>query len=351
MAAAKPRTGSARVTPTGKVAVRRRGVTASKPFSDRGQISAMQRARLLSAAVPVVDELGWSGVSVADIATRARVSRRTFYDLFANREECLLAALEDAVARVERDLGVAVGGESSWVERVRKGLWRILCFLDRDQVLARVCLVQSACGSRKVLGAREEIFARLAHTLQEGSSKNTRGPGPPSLTAEGLVGAAVAIVYKRLLIGERAPLTDLYGELMGMIVLPYMGAVAAAKERKRPAPGPLEHVAKGRSERGSARLEDPLRGIPMRLTYRTARVLQVTGAHPGASNRQIGEYSGMYDQGQVSKLLARLQRLGLLENIGEGQARGESNAWNLTTLGKRVTEQLSLDEPAQGTGR
>jgi AcrR family transcriptional regulator len=309
----------------------------------------MQRARLLSAAVSVVDELGWSGVSVADIAARARVSRRTFYDLFANREECLLAVLDGMVERVERDVKVAVGEGAVWVERVRRGLWTVLCCLDRDPVLARVCLVQSACGSRTVLGAREEIFARLAHTLQEGS-QNTRGPQPQSLTAEGLVGAAVAILYKRLLNSERAPLTDLHEELMGMIVLPYLGTAAAARERKRPAPGPLEHDATGISGRGSAHLEDSLRDIPMRLTYRTARVLQVTREHPGANNRQIGEHSGMYDQGQISKLLARLQRLGLLENTGEGQARGESNAWNLTTLGEHVTEQLNLDGTANKEG-
>jgi AcrR family transcriptional regulator/DNA-binding MarR family transcriptional regulator len=344
MAPAKPRTASARPTPTGKGAVRRRGgVTASKPFSDnRGKVSEMQRARLLSAAVPVVDGLGWSGVTVADIASRARVSRRTFYDLFANREECLLAVLDDTVERVERDLTQTVGEGASWVERVRTGLWTILCFLDRDPVGARVCVVQSACGSREVLGAREEILARLAHTIEEGTSQHARGAEVPPLVAEGLVGAAVAIVYKRLLNGERAPLTDLHGELMGMIVLPYLGGAAASRERKRTAPVPLVRDGGEESGRQSTRHGDPLREVPMRLTYRTARVLQAAAAHPGASNRQIGELADMYDQGQISKLLARLQRLGLLENSGEGQARGESNAWRLTPLGERVTEQLSL---------
>src|ERR1700691_3020164 len=99
-----------------------------------GGVVGMQRARLLGAAVPVVDELGWSGVTVADIASRARVSRRTFYDLFANREDCLLAVLDDAVARVEADLASVNLGESSWAERVRMGLWGVLCFLDRDPV-------------------------------------------------------------------------------------------------------------------------------------------------------------------------------------------------------------------------
>jgi AcrR family transcriptional regulator len=345
--ATKPRAGNARTIRAAQGDARHRGLSAGKLPSARGQVYEMQRARLIGAAVPVVDELGWSGVTVADIASRARVSRRTFYDLFANREECLLAVMKDTVERAERDLTETVPGTASWVERVRTGLWMILCFLDRDLVLARVCVVQSACGSRKVLGAREEILGRLARTLEEGSSQNARGATTPPLIAEGLVGAAVAIVYKRLLNGERAPMTDLHGDLMGMIVLPYLGAAAAGRERRRPAPGPFVHGDTDGSGRESVRRGDSLREVPMRLTYRTARVLKAAAEHPGGSNRQIGEHSDLYDQGQMSKLLARLERLGLLENTGEGQARGESNAWNLTPLGERVTEQLSLHSPAQ----
>jgi len=335
----------ARVARAGaRVGVRRRG--AAQESSRAGDVSRMQRARLLGAAVPVVDELGWSGVTVADIAVRARVSRRTFYDLFSNREDCLLAVLDDAVGRVERDLKAANLGESSWVERVRSGLWTILCFLDHDPALARVCVVQSACGSRRVLEAREEVLARLAGVLEEGHSQSAGAPRTQPLTSEGLVGAAVAIVYKRLLAGERAPLSDLHGDLMGVIVLPYLGSAAASRERKR--------QAKERSKRTSAiasslemgvRKEDPLSAVPMRLTYRTARVLHTAAQHPGVSNRLLGEGAGITDQGQVSKLLARLQRLGLLANTGEGQSRGERNAWTLTPLGERITEQLNLGNP------
>jgi AcrR family transcriptional regulator len=305
----------------------------------------MQRARLLGAAVAVVDELGWSGVTVADIASRARVSRRTFYDLFANREECLLTMLNDTVERVEGDLTAADMMSLSWVERLRTGLWTILCFLDRDPALARVCVVQSARGTRRVLEAREEILTRLADSIDEGRVQSARAEQTPPLTAEGLVGAIVAIVYKRLLNGEPAPLSDLHGELMGMIVLPYLGSAAASRERKRHAPKQLDSPTAFAPRQAGVREDDPLREIPMRLTYRTARVLQAAAQHPGASNRHIGEQAGISDQGQVSKLLARLQRLGLLGNGVEGHARGESNAWQLTPLGERVTEQLSLDTP------
>ncbi len=301
----------------------------------------MQRARLLGAAVPLVDELGWSSVTVADIAARARVSRRTFYDLFSNREDCLLAMLDETVVRVERELAKAGLEDAKWVERVRTGLWTILSFLDQDRVLARVCVVQSARGTRRVLEAREALLARLASVIDEGRAQTARGAQTPELTGEGLAGAALAILYKRLLNGDQAPLTDLYGELMGMIVLPYLGATAASRERERPTPL-VSNPADGKASlAGRARQEDPLRGIPMRLTYRTARVLQTAAQNPGTSNRLIGEGAGLTDQGQVSKLLARLQRLGLLVNNGEGQARGERNAWRLTPLGERVVEQLS----------
>jgi AcrR family transcriptional regulator len=306
----------------------------------------MQRARLLAAAVPAVDELGWSGVTVADIASRARVSRRTFYDLFVNREDCLLAVWEDAVGRVEQDLRAASLAEASWVERVRMGLWGILCFLDRDRALARVCVVQSAHGSRRVLEAREEVLARLASVLEEGRVHSARAARIPALTGEGLVGAALAIVHKRLLADDRAPLTDLHGDLMGVLVLPYLGSAAADRERARRAPGSFA----GRPvcvSPASVREGNPLSEVPMRLTYRTARVLQAAARHSGVSNRQLGEGAGIADQGQVSKLLGRLQRLGLLANTGGGQARGERNAWQLTPLGERVAEQLSLDTPSE----
>ena len=50
-----------------------------------------------------IAELGYARASVAHITARARVSRRTFYDLFANREECLVAVLEDVVRGVRGD--------------------------------------------------------------------------------------------------------------------------------------------------------------------------------------------------------------------------------------------------------
>ncbi|MHB1858851.1 MAG: MarR family transcriptional regulator [Solirubrobacteraceae bacterium] len=83
-------------------------------------------------------------------------------------------------------------------------------------------------------------------------------------------------------------------------------------------------------------MPDPLEGIEMRLTYRTMRVLLAIGEHPGASNRGIAEHSGTKDEGQMSRLLGRLQDHTLIENAGEGKPRGAANAWRLTERGEAV---------------
>jgi chromosome segregation and condensation protein ScpB len=76
----------------------------------------------------------------------------------------------------------------------------------------------------------------------------------------------------------------------------------------------------------------------MRLTYRTVRVLAAVAEHPGSSNRQVGVASGMQDQGQISKLLSRLHRLGLIQNAGIGPAKGAPNAWTLTPKGAEIEQ-------------
>ena len=116
------------------------------------------------------------------------------------------------------------------------GVWTILAFLDREPALARVCVVQALRAGPLVLERREAVLARLAAVVDEGRSEGARGDGLTPVTAEGVVGAAFAIVYSRLSRRDGEPLTGLLGELMAMIVLPYLGPAAARRERSRPAP-------------------------------------------------------------------------------------------------------------------
>ncbi len=314
------------------------------------QVAELQRARLLRAAVAVFDELGFARTSVGHIATRARVSRRTFYELFAGREMCLAAILEDAVDRVERELAQAGLADLSWRDRLREALWRVLCFLDREPALARVCVVQALMSADPLLlGKREELFARLTAVVDEGRREGSRGAQCSPLVAEGLVGAGLAIAHARLARDVHPSLRSLLGELMGLLVLPYLGPAAARRERARPLPAPVAlapaEAAAAEPARGT---HDLLEGVSMRVTYRTVRTLEAVGDLEGASNRAVGERAGVHDPGQISKLLSRLERLGLLVNRGAGvHTKGEPNAWALTSKGRRLAHSLRLHDRSE----
>ncbi len=309
---------------------------------DRAQVGEIQRSRLIAAGVRAIEELGYVDATVAQITRRARVSRRTFYELFPNREAFLGAALDETIALVERELDAADLCGLAWRERIRQGLWRILVLLEREPVLARVCVVQLACGGPEMLARRDAILARLARVVDEGRLENERPGGPTPVTAEGLVGAAFAIVQGRLLraAGRPVELRDLFGELVGLIVLPYLGAAAARREQLRAVPSAAPATAGQQVLAGP--VGDPLDGVAMRLTYRTTKVLDGVGSHPGASNREIAERAGIIDQGQISKLLGRLERLGLIANASHGHVKGEPNAWSLTSRGRLVVQNIGL---------
>ena len=334
------------------IGARRRARAAERGAGEQGaQVAEIQRSRLLAAGVRAVDELGWANTTVADIVARSRISRRTFYETFANREECLSAVLEDILGVIAGELAVAGLDGLAWRERVRQGLWTILAFFDREPVLARVCVVQAMSGSPGVLARREEVLGRLVAVVDEGR-RSSRATRCTALTAEGLVGAAFGIVYARLLKGQRQPLTELLGELMGMIVLPYLGPAAARREQDAPVPRAVTPRSAQRAVWPKRAVSDPLESVPMRLTYRTSRVLEsvaeLTVGGEAPSNREVGDYAGIQDPGQVSKLLRRLERLGLLANSGLGHAKGEPNAWSLTGKGEQVARSIRMHSRCEG---
>jgi AcrR family transcriptional regulator len=307
----------------------------------RAQIGEVQRVRMLAAATQIVYEAGYGGMSVARVTGRAGVSRHTFYELFADREDCFLAVFDDGVSRASLLASAArdTAGDG-WRERVRAGLGALLGFFDEEPQLGRLLVVSALGAGPRVLERRARVLVALARIVDEG--RVSRGGEPrasagrtPALTAEGTVGAVLSVVHARMLRAGRSPgqrLVGLLNELTGMVVLPYLGRAAGEEELGRRAP------RAARAPRKPA--VGPLQALPMRLTYRTLLVLAAVATDPGTSNRRIGELAGVRDQGQISKLLARLEDLELVHNTGRGQPRGEPNAWALTARGREIQQTI-----------
>jgi AcrR family transcriptional regulator len=320
-----------------------------------GHVVEMQRRRLLLAIGEVVAENGLEAATVGRVCEQAGVSRRTFYELFADRETCLLAAFEQAIEQITQKLAPAYTSDLRWCERVRLALSLLLEHLDAEPDVARLCIVEAPRAGPELLERRRHVLEGLAVAIDEGRGESRAGSEPPPLTAQGVVGGALSVIHAHLLAcpspamggprmgevapnGERRPLVELTGPLMAMIVHPYLGPTAARRELERPAPS----TPRPASRNGA----DPFKGLPIRFTYRTARVLSTIAAEGGRgsypSNRHIADSSGIADEGQMSRLLRRLQQCGLIENRGEGQPKGEPNAWTLTERGKAIHATISV---------
>jgi AcrR family transcriptional regulator len=309
----------------------------------------MQRRRLLVAMGELLAEDGIEGATVGAICKRASVSRRTFYESFEDREECFLAVFDQAIEQIAGVVGRAYGGGGKWNTRVRAGVTTLLEYFDVHPDVARVCVIETLRGGPALLEHRRQVLAVLTSTVDQGGTEAKHGSGPLPLTAEGVVGGALAVVHGRLLArrstsaetsARDGPLVELANALTAMIVHPYLGSGPARSELERPVVKATDTIAAG--------TRDPFKDLAIRITYRTALVLATIAGNPGASNRAVAEIADIGDDGQMSRLLRRLEGAGLVENIGEGHTRGEPNAWRLTERGAAVHATLAGANPTTG---
>jgi AcrR family transcriptional regulator len=311
---------------------RKRSRAALTRDRDRAEILELLRSRILAGAIATVEVDGVRGLTIAKVTGRARVSHKAFYEVFIDCEDCFLAVFEQALQSARETAQVAYRAETRWRDGVRAAMLGVLALMERERGLARLCVVEALIAGPLVLDRRARVLKELTHAIeQQCAAADARAARQP-LMAEAVVGGMAGLLHSRLLGEDAAPLTDMLGPLMSMIAMAYVGHAAACEELNAPA-----------AARAGDRRPSPSRGdrdllaeLDMRFTYRTVRVLTAIADAPGASNRQVAEDAGIVDQGQMSKLLARLTRLGLIDNDNPRRIAGCANAWRLTARGEQV---------------
>jgi AcrR family transcriptional regulator len=182
----------------------------------REVVAESQRERLLVGMAEAVAEKGYANAAVADAIARAGVSRRTFYEHFANKEECFLAAYDagvgallEAIAQAEEAAGADLAA------RARAGTETYLGLLADNPAFARTFLIEVLGAGPAALARRAAVHERFAERLREDVCAAAGDvPPPPDHILRGCVGAIHELVTARLLEAGAAALPDLLGPIL-----------------------------------------------------------------------------------------------------------------------------------------
>src|SRR5947209_15996704 len=131
----------------------------------REEVMASQRARLVEAMVHGVAEKGYAATTVADVVERAGVSRRTFYEQFADKEACFLAAYDAALAAVLARIAETAGPDgpaAGWRERARAGVEAFLDLLAGQPAFAQALQVEILTAGPAALERRAGMLATFS---------------------------------------------------------------------------------------------------------------------------------------------------------------------------------------------
>jgi AcrR family transcriptional regulator len=177
----------------------------------RDEVLASQRGRMLDAICQAVAENGYAGTSVAEVIQRAGVSRETFYEHFADKEECFLAAYDLAAATLRDAVVAGVPAEpTDPLESYDRAMAAYLETMSTQRAYARVFLIDVYGAGPAALGRRFRVFQAFVDLVA--GIFGARSAADRAL-CEALVGAVSSLVTIRVAVGEFDELPALRGQI------------------------------------------------------------------------------------------------------------------------------------------
>jgi AcrR family transcriptional regulator len=181
----------------------------------REEVAAHQRERLMEAMVQAVNERGVVATTISDLVARAGISRRTFYEHFENKEDCLLATYDTVVEELVVRLRAIYESTEGWFEQLEAILRALFeAIAERPDAARLICVEMGGSGAVGVQRWADGA-ARFENFISQGFE---RAPGPggiPNPVARAIVGALRKIIYSR--VREERSSKSLRAELMRLV--------------------------------------------------------------------------------------------------------------------------------------
>jgi AcrR family transcriptional regulator len=198
----------------------------------RSFVARNQRQRILAAVAEATSERGYARMSVEDVVRGAGVSRRTFYELFANKEQVFLEAYDQVAHLLVAAVRAANESEKGFANRVTAGFRVFLELLEASPAFARMCVVEVMAAGPEAVAKRTAVMGEFAKLLEDNArTELDHGASVPAMHAQTIVAGAYEAVYRMIAAGEVGRLSTLLPDLVESALLPYIGEEEAAAHR------------------------------------------------------------------------------------------------------------------------
>jgi AcrR family transcriptional regulator len=194
----------------------------------REHVMRSQRLRLMHAAIAVAGGEGYGAMTVSAIIARASVSRKTFYEQFADREDCFLAAYELVVERALAGMRDAYAITAPWPERLRAALGWALDALAAHPHEARVAFVEVLAAGPRAHARRDRALRELTPFLGLGFDAAPASAHVPASMPQAIAGGLYELIGAHVRRGEHAGLPQLLPDLLFCALAPFVGPLAAS---------------------------------------------------------------------------------------------------------------------------
>ena len=180
-----------------------------------------------------VAQRGFKEVPVAAVIARAGVSRKTFYEHYASKEQCFVALYEQELERLFAPALQAFAGTEAWIDRLRTALGVLLGGIAADPVAARICFVEVLAAGPQALARRNGAMASLDVLFDRDNVSTAVGSSRPRAVTAGAVGYLSEVLNREIAAGRIERLPELRAELMYTLTLPFVGPHNASRELER----------------------------------------------------------------------------------------------------------------------
>jgi AcrR family transcriptional regulator len=215
------------------------------PGTPPEEVARSQRERLFGAMVAVVSEKGYEATRVGDLLELSGVSRKAFYEHFAGKRECFLAAVE---ALVEAGTAIMLAGYNSpgsWEERVQSGLEAFTRLLVAQPAAARMCFVEIYAAGEPAIDLVNRTFGDFEAVLRRALEEEPERAGTGPQIVRALIGGLRKVIHTRLHRGQEAELEGIAPALTAwaMSYYPPPEPLRRGRRPKRTADGELRALA------------------------------------------------------------------------------------------------------------